>query len=291
MRIIILCFWLFLFSRVDAQYSNYYSINNKLTATVNQNVTGTITSIDYGALALANAQREKNAIEYQKIQDERSRMIAFSIAEDPLKAFEYGQFTTISSKDKKMFSDKAILRFYQEGTGFKNFRIDFQSPSSYLFNYVGFLHLQNKSKEGVATEIFANVPALLKKDKQIFDLESALSSSDTLAGREFEHPDDNGKLRKTFYHKTSLSRATVFGNPGYRNTLIWEDKFEYCITDNYTAYVKGIGDGYIVQFKVRTHGDKNEINFEMLEGRRFYFKQLIDKIISTARVGDLQLLQ
>ena len=69
--ILILFFWI---STVQGQYSNYYNvlsqsntnINARIKADVNHNVSGTvvthntINTIDYGALALANAQREKN---------------------------------------------------------------------------------------------------------------------------------------------------------------------------------------------------------------------------------------
>ena len=272
-----------------SQYSNYYSVNSRLNATINQNISGTISTIDYGALAIANAQREKNGIELQRIQDDRSKMIALSIAEDPLKAYEYGQSFTVSTKDKKMFPSKEILNQFQEFSGFKNFRIDYQFPYATLFSFITPLQLQNISKDGVKSDIIIAAPTKIREKKEA-DIEEKMSVIDSLMGKEVEQPDDNGKMRKVFFHKISLSRATVSGSSGFRNTLIWEDKFEYCITDNYAAAFSGIGDGFTFNVKVRFHGDKNEVNFEKLEGRRFYFKQLIEKIISTIRVSELQLL-
>jgi hypothetical protein len=40
--------------------------------------------------------------------------------------------------------------------------------------------------------------------------------------------------------------------------------------------------------KVRTYGDKDKTTFEELEGRRYYLKQLIEKVISTAMVYDMK---
>jgi len=276
-----------------AQYSNYYNVNAKLNATINQNVSGTInenktiTTIDYGSLAIANAQREKNAIEFQRIQDDRARQIAFSIAEDPLKAFEYGSLASISTKDKKMFPSKDILKTYQDASGFKHFKIDYQLPNSILFSALDPLHFQNTGKDGVKTDVYIQVPANQKANKGI-DIEEFFSSSDTLVGREFEDPDDNGKIRKVFYHKNMLARATVSSFSGYRNTIIWEDKFEYCITDNYAVLLADKDNNFIFSVKVRYRGDKNEVNFEKLEGRRFYLRPLIEKIVATAQLSDLQ---
>lgn len=281
---------------ISAQYSNYYNINSRLTATINENVSGNITlnknitSIDYGQLAMANAQRERNAIEFQKIQDERARQIAISIAEDPLKAYDYGQAFSVSAKNKKQFESKEILQSYQSSIGFKSFRLDYIMPYGNLFSVLNPLELQNSSKDGIVTDLILDLPSLVK-DSIYKDIEQFYSSFDSLVGKESEVTDDNGKIRKRFYHKHSLSRATVAGNPGFRNTLIWEDKFEYAITDSYAAYVPFNGEGYTISAAVTIHGDKNEVNFEKIEGRRFYFKQLIEKIISTAIVSDLSLLK
>ena len=285
-----------LIPNLKAQYSNYYNINSKLTATINENVTGsininkTITNIDYGQLAIANAQREKNALELQKIQDERARQIAIAIAEDPVKAYEYGQIFSINPKDKKQFPSKEILQSYQESIGFKNFRLLFVLPYGSLFSLLDPLHMQNSSKDGIVTDIIMDLPSIVK-DSAYRDIEQFYSSFDTLVGKETEIKDELGKTIKRFYHKNTLSRTTIAGNPGYRNTLIWEDKFEYAIIDRYAAYVKENEIEYTISAAVRIHGDKNETTFEKIEGRRYYFKQLIEKIISTARVNDLVLLK
>lgn len=90
---------------VQAQYSNYYNVysqsnsNVNLNANVNHNVSGTVYShstqtintIDYGALALANAKREQNRIEQQKSADENQKRILSEMIADPVKAYDYGK--------------------------------------------------------------------------------------------------------------------------------------------------------------------------------------------------------
>ena len=79
-----------------SQLSNYYNVNSDVNVSgsiytqSNIKVSKTIETIDYGALAQANALREKNRIERQKIVDRRKKEIAFEIAQNPLKAYDYG---------------------------------------------------------------------------------------------------------------------------------------------------------------------------------------------------------
>ena len=77
----------------------------------------------------------------------------------------------------------------------------------------------------------------------------------------------------------------VFGINGCKGSLIYEDDFEYVISDNYYALFNGI----LYSAKVRTKGDKQEVTFEQLEGRRFYLRRLMEQIISTAVLGDYKL--
>ena len=62
----------------------------------------------------------------------------------------------------------------------------------------------------------------------------------------------------------------------------WLNNYQYTITDNYNAVWKN-SDGVWFRslVKVRYYGDKDDINFEDLEGRRHYLHRLIEKIIST----------
>ena len=67
------------------QYSNYYNIDHNINANINKNVNvsgfvnknvnvrNTVTTIDYGALANANAQRESNRLTQQRIAIEQAQ--------------------------------------------------------------------------------------------------------------------------------------------------------------------------------------------------------------------------
>ena len=104
-----------------------------------------------------------------------------------------------------------------------------------------------------------------------------------IIGKELEV---EGKKSKIYYDKKELNRATVFGTKGYKSTKVWEDKFEYGIDDTFSSLNQNVGNGYFMTAIVRHYGDKDDITFEQLEGRRFYFKQLMEKIISTATVSN-----
>ena len=278
-----------------SQYSSYYNVkaNVKVNANVNHNVSGniyeykTITTIDYGALKLANAQNEKNRLEQQKFADERQRQIAIEISNDPLKAYDYGNWFTISSKDKIWKQNKAwkeSLKDVKESTGLKEFRVDYLVPNSQIFTMLNIYQLQNVSSEGVKTDVFFYLP-MYNKDNVKVDYEAGFEK--VIIG-EVEQSDDQNKIRKVFLHKKELNRATVYGTKGYRETYAWEDKFEVGLTDNYTYNYENLGNGLSVNVKVRYYGNKSEIDFEMLEGRRYYLKALIEKLVSTAKVSDLE---
>lgn len=281
-----------------SQYSGYYNVstnsNVNVNANVNHSVSGnvyehkTITTIDYGALQLANTQREKNRLEQQKFADEKQRQIEMEIIENPAKAYDYGSWFTISSKDKnwnKTKENKEYLKGIRENTGFRDFRVDYVVPTS-LFTFLNAYQLQNVSADGITTDVFIYVP-FYNKTNRVYDVEK--NFEETVIGRELEAPDDQNKMRKMIFHKKELNRATVYGAKGYRTTLAWEDKFENCITDNYEFFSGNFENGYLVMIKVRYYGNKSEVDFEKLEGRRFYLKPLIEKIVSTAKVNDLKI--
>lgn len=281
-------------SLYNAQYSQYY--NSALTANVNVAVTGssfeykTITTIDYGALQLANAQKEQNRLELQKFTDERQRIISLEIAENPVKAFDYGQWLTLSTKDKawsKTKENRADLKKLTQHIGFSNFKIEYVVPYI-LFTQLDGYNLQNVSEDGVTTDIIIRLP-FYNIESVDYDIEKNFEQIPI--GKEVDYPDDQGKIRKVMVHKKDLNRTTVFGNKGFRTTMVLEDKYEKYITDNYEFYGNTIGNGFILAVKVTYYGNHNDVDFEKLEGRRYYLKPLIDKIISTVRVSDLTILK
>jgi len=300
MKKVILPFLVLSSGLIYAQYSAYYNVNTNanvnVNANVNHNVSGsvfeykTINTIDYGALQLANAQREKNKLEQQKFADDRQRQMMLEISENPVKAYDYGSWYTISSKDKnwnKSKESKEYLKKAKEGSGFGEFRIDYVVPTA-LFTFLNAFQLQNVSSDGVTTDVFIYLP-MYNKEKMNIDIEKEFE--DVVTGKEFEQPDEQNKLRKAIFHKKELNRATIYGAKGFRDTYAWEDKFENGITDNYRFIAENLGNGYQVWIKVRYYGNKSETDFEKLEGRRYYLKPLIEKIVSTAKINDLKIMK
>jgi hypothetical protein len=267
-----------------------------VNANINHNVSGsvfeykTINTIDYGALQLANAQKEKNRLEQQKFEDDRQRQMMLEITENPLKAYDYGSWFTNSSSDKnwkKTKESKEYLKNAKEGSGFSEFRIDYVVPTA-LFTLLNAFQMQNVTSDGVTTDVFIYLP-IYNKEKKNIDIEKEFE--DIIIGKEFEQPDEQNKLRKIIFHKKELNRTTVYGAKGYRETFAWEDKFENGLTDNYRFEAENLGNGYQVIIKVRYYGNKSETDFEKLEGRRYYLKPLIEKIVSTAKISDLKIMK
>ena len=290
--------------KLQAQYSNYYNVysqsnsNTNINANIKHNVSGTvyqhstqtINTIDYGALALANAQKEQNKIEQQKIADENQKRILSEVMLDPVKAYEYGSYEGFNSTDKKVL-DKSAIKKLEENTGLKSFGYYYVFPGMF-FTKLNSYNWQNVSSDGIVTEFFIFLPKYNEENRK-FDYEDDFENDTlTIVGQETEQLDENGRLRKIFYHKKELNLATVFRNKGYKTTYIWEDKFENAITDNYMVFHKNnVGNGVEFFVKVRYYGDKDEVTFEQLEGRRYYLKGLLEKIIATATVQDIKLLK
>jgi len=265
----------------QGQYSTYYNIdvNKKVNVNQNVNVSGsiyehqTITTIDYGALALANAQREANRLENIKYADEQQRRISLEVVSDPVKAYDYGYQSTFTMKG-------AIIK----PTGFKSFTMSYRIPHNALFVQAGAGRFENVSSDGITTEIIF-IPPGYNKEKIDVDIEKIAKMEDVIVGQ-LNAIGMNGE--EHFVHKKEVNRSTVFGVKGFKSTLIWEDDYQYTITDNFRSYdaSKKNGVGYWV--KVRTYGSKNEVTFEELEGRRYYLRQLVEKVISTAVVYDMR---
>ena len=280
MKQIILLFGILSFVTTKAQYSNYYVVD--LNQNVNENVTVSgyvsvnknITTIDYGQLAIANAQRERNQLENLKYADEREKNISLEIALDPTKAYDYGYQNTFTKK-----GDDAKI------SGFNKFTISYRIPHKCLFINAGAGRIENVSSEGITTEMLFYNPQY-NKNNSVIDIEKDGKMENYKVGVINDSQIDQGK--RIFVHKKVLNRATVYGVSGFKSTLIMEDDYQYTITDTYVSFNKSIGNGVKYFVKVRTYGDKNEVSFEQLEGRRYYLKLLIEKVISTAEASDLK---
>ena len=157
------------------QYSDYYgtlNVNAKVdqninaNVNINKNVSGnvnvnkTVTSIDYGALRMANAQREKNRLEQQIYANEEQKRMALEIASNPLKAFDYGT-------DNNWVMDKDNA----ESIGFKKGTIWYHKiPNNSLFVNTNGYNYRNESEDGVLTEIEMGTVTYLFGTKAFLDL-------------------------------------------------------------------------------------------------------------------------
>jgi hypothetical protein len=286
-------------SPIFSQYSNYYSniyigqskkSQNKVdvNANINQNinaninVSGTIveqkhiTTIDYGALELSYVQKERNRLELQKYTDLREKEISESIARNPIKAYEYGYPYRYCMKDLKKFDNNAAKKWTKE-TGIKDFCINFVISNNKLFSNVGPWKFQNVSDDGVIVDIEFMLPNFFKGIKN--NLDSIFNYEQFPIGEEI-----NG----FFYHKKDKRPADVFGSKGIKATLITEDKYELQISDVYTSHNYNHELYFTNTVLVNYHGDKKEVTFEQLEGRKYYFRNLIQKLIATASVDKIK---
>ena len=273
------------------QYSTYYgtydvNVNADVNINKNVNVTGnvtkTVTTIDYGALANANATRERNRIESLKIANERDRDAMLAIANDPAKAFDYG-------KDNSWVA----TRKQAEGFGFKKFTWYHKVPHQSLFNSTGGYNYQNISANYITTEIELsgairigtlkdkNMKMVIQRNYEgIFkNLEEFAKLPMYTVGEVFELD-----KRGDYIHKKEINKTKLYGINGFKSTLVYENDYEIVIKDTYYT----TRDGIIYTAGVRYKGDKDEITFEELEGRRYYFRRLADKIISTQIISNIK---
>ncbi len=292
-KLIILLLFIPLFTL--GQYSTYYGtydvnafvdVNANVNVNKNVNVSGnvnkTITTIDYGALASANAQREANRIESLKVANEQQRQALIEIAKDPNKAFDYGIDNNLQIK-----GDNA------KSVGFKKFVHYHKIPNQSLFTRTqkSAFSYQNISDNFIKSEIELFLPFKPAGIKDKTTLGYIRESFDGI----FNSVEDVAKLPKlivgeyneeikAFVHKKEINKTTIYGIDGFKGTVIYESDYEYVIKDNYYAANNGI----IAYAGARYSGDKDEITFEELEGRRYYFRKLIEKIISTQNVYDIK---
>jgi len=348
-RLIILLVSVYFPFFIHAQYSNYYNVetNNKHDlrgeVNINQNinvrgrVNTTIETIDYGALANANAQNEANRIqqlrlqiEQKQYQDQREKQLAIiennrelEITQNPFKALKYGE----------NFKQKVECRDYFGGI--KRYEVDATWPHKSLFKLLpgSGIILQNVGTNGIITEIIYEPPfyTIQKTEfgneayseveiKRLINLSSYYQNTEKPKRKDFQNRElylkakgyyisicdslDNIIVRKvpinkeqknddlrvgekfpnstgdsSFLHKKEIVRRRIAGHEGYCGTIIWEDDYELCITDNYRARDES-GVEYL--WKVRYKCDKNgKTGFEDLEGRRYYLRGVIDQFIAT----------
>lgn len=279
MKKITLILVLFTFSNTYSQYSNYYQINRQSNSNINANikqsinVSGTvrqnISTIDYGQLAIANAQSEKNRFERVKYNNENERLIALEIFSNPISAYKYGNLIRGIYKGKEA-----------KNIGFKRVSLGVKVPHKSIFDEIGAGRLHNVSSDNITTEILFTTPRYNKENNSV-DIENKLKRDDLKIGAINETVD--GEI---FVHKKDLNKALVWGVNGFKGTIISEDNYQIYITDYYESFDNTKGNGINYFFTVKTFADKDLASFEQLEGRRHYLKRLVEKVISGAYIYD-----
>lgn len=278
-----------------SQYSNYYMVDVKQDIKVKGEITVNkkIETIDYGALALAEAQNEKNALESKMYKDNSQRQNAIEIANNPLKAFDYGEeikwivdanYSVVGSGNRK------IAKSY----GYNYFYVKHIRPNTALYALYddGWSYI-NESNKGVTTILSLEVPEhtltttetneMKKKDRQAtieywnklwgnteyyiknyFDLTLGLKKE--------------GTKDEYYLHKVEIKRANVAGSEGFVLTRCMETNYERIIED---LYISLTSDGFYKSSSVKYKGDRDAIDFKELESRRAYLVPLNRKLIST----------
>jgi hypothetical protein len=261
------------------QYSSYYGrydVNS--TVNVTGSVTKTINTIDYGSLALANAEREKNRLQSLQYTNELDKQHAIEIALNPMKAFDYGVDNTWEAKVKE-------AQVY----GFTKFTQYHKIPHPSLFVRTQGYNYRNVSDNNIVTEIeligAININGLKDetlKNKYLEAYKVLLVNPEEYA--KFDNHKVGTDIDGIFLHRKDINKAKVFNIDGFKGTMIYEDKYEIVIKDNYYASINGV----IFEAGVRYKGDKDEVNFEDLEGRRYYLKKLCEQIIATSYFKDVK---
>lgn len=284
LQLILLCFPVIVFGQ---GWSNYYidaNLNHNINANINQNVNvsgninKTITTIDYGALANANAIKEQNRLANLQYANEREKQVILAIANDPSKAYDYGTDNNwkLDRASKMDLGWKKPLKYMYHKIPHKSL---FIRSGSTGYTY------ENISLDGITTQIIIYNIYNTKKVLEIypdtnFNFEERFKYPDLKVGE----LNDLGASEEAFVHKKDIDRANIGGLDSFCGTLIWEDIYEKTITENYQVVGYINNESYLISIKVRYKGDTDEVNFEQLEGRRHYFKPFVKKLISTINV-------
>ncbi|MAJ52182.1 MAG: hypothetical protein CMB82_11315 [Flammeovirgaceae bacterium] len=269
---------------LSAQTSTFYGdydVNKNINANgtikrkvdVSDKINQTINTIDYEQLAAANAQKEANKLNSTKYSNELLRQRALEIANDPNKAFDYGRDFFFMKKGAQAKILGYRKTFHKQRELYGN-----------LFTKIHQSNYRNQSEDGIITEIELHgcfkLSGLNKKNPSIKETWERFRNG----AEEYAKIDDwiVGEVTKDgsdlFIHNKDINTATVFSLKGFKGTVSYEDNHEYVIKDNYTADF----DGGVCEAGARFKGDKDEVTFEQLEGRRYYFRTLIENIISSA---------
>jgi hypothetical protein len=286
-----------------SQYSNYYLVDVKQDIKVEGEITVNkkIETIDYGALALAEAQNEKNALENKIYADNNQKRNAIEIANNPLKAFDYGE-DILWEVDANYSEVGSGARKIAKSYGFNYFYAKHKRPNSALYAlYNGGWSYINESNNGVTTILSLSVPEHTLTMTETLDLkkkerQAKIEYWNKLWGNT-EHYLKNGLdltlgiknegTKDEYYlHKVEIKRANVAGSEGFVLTKCKETNYERIIED---FYISLTSDGFYKSSHVKYKGDREIIDFKELESRKAYLGALNRKLISTISLSNYKL--
>ena len=257
-----------------AQYSNYYVNQNvDLDVTGRVNINKTIKNIDYGALAQANAQYERNRLEREKYESAEDKRIALEIAEDPSKAYDYSKtknlYSAYNNRQRKELGMPSRYSVHQR-------RLNTGDNSIYNYNGIW----SNLNSDFITVELINLRVESTDYYNKTYGDEMNIDSNDPEnhvtykleAVKEYDSSDSRSDIwggDKAFIHKVEVNRAKVRGFNGFKGTIIYETKYEKGIIDNYHSISNG---NILSRWRVITKGNSKDVNFEQLEGRRYYLR-------------------
>ena len=269
------------------QYSDYYRVdvnsNSKVEYSGNVNVNKTITTIDYGALRLANAQMERNRLESIKYNDDRAKAIAIEIANDPSKAVDYGNQINIKLNKK-----------WIKNNGLKKGVLKYKDLNNLLFQKEDWTSV-NYGNDKIRTEIRYIVPRNIKKalselakskdefSKMWFNFFKQLNDTKNLESSiKDNYVNKFGTVGKKnsqnyYVHFVGMSKTRVNGINGFKVKVVMEDDYEKIIDNTFFAYDENANIYYGGDCLIK--GDTNEVTFEELEGKNEYFRKLYVKFL------------
>lgn len=277
-----------------SQYSNYYMVDVKQDIKVKGEITinEKIETIDYGALALAEARNEKNALERKIYKDDSQKQNAIEIANNPLKAYDYGEdiIWDVDAAYNVAEGQRKIAKSY----GFNYFYAKHKRPNSALYAlYNGGWSYINESNKGVTTIISLSIPIHILTTTETLDLKKkerqAKIESWNKLWENTEYYIKNyfdltlgiknaGTKDEYYLHKVEIKRANVAGSEGFILTRCKETNYEREIED---LFISMTSDGFYKTSSVKYKGDREILDFKELESRRAYLGALNRKLIST----------
>ncbi len=158
------------------------------------NITGKITTetqitkIDYGKIALANAQREEIRLNKLLFDEERNQRIGLEILKNPIKSINYGPEKiykiNVKKKDYKKFKE----------LGLKKYDFYYREPYGLLFDVLGWGNFQYLSEDGIIVQIRIYLPEYNIENSPILnqsELEEYWSSNREITVKPFRSAYDN----------------------------------------------------------------------------------------------------